>query len=59
MDFNGNQLIILLPNFEMVWFILPVMVFVISGLASFRMSAVLVGDLSNEIIVMLLASQWQ
>lgn len=58
-DGSENGLIIILPNFEMVWFILPVIVFVVSGLASFGISAVLVGDLSNEIIVILLASQWQ
>lgn len=56
-DRTENGIIMLLPNFEIVWFILPVIVFVISRLASFGMSAVLVSDLSNEIIVMLLASQ--
>lgn len=59
MDGPSNTLIIMLPNFEMVWFVLPVIVFVISGLASFGISAVLVGDLANEIIVILMASQWQ
>lgn len=57
LDGSENRLIMILPNFEMVWFILPVIVFVVSGLASFGISAVLVGDLSNEIIVILLASQ--
>jgi len=58
-DAISNNLILMLPNFEVVWFVLPVLVLFATGIISFRIGAASISNRWADVVVFLLASQWQ
>lgn len=56
-DAISNNLVLILPNFEVVWFVLPVLVLFATRIISFRIGASSMSNRWADVVVFLLASQ--
>jgi heme/copper-type cytochrome/quinol oxidase subunit 2 len=58
-DMNNTDTVLILPNFEVVWFVIPVIVFLCCGLVTFRIGTMQHSSSFHDILISLTASQWQ
>ena len=59
MDINNVNAVLMLPNFEVVWFVIPVIVFICCGLVTFGIGTMQHSSSFHDILISLTASQWQ
>jgi hypothetical protein len=57
MDINNVNAVLMLPNFEVVWFIIPVIVFICCGLVTFGIGTIQHSSSFHDILISLTASQ--